>query len=288
MNVATTFASSDGDGYELQMGRWSRRLAPLFIRFAATTGAVRVLDVGCGTGYLAMCLANDPEIVGVRGLDLSAAYVEFASRRNIDPRLSFQQGDARALPFPDASFDHAVSMLVLQFVPQADLAVREMRRVTRPGGTVAAATWDTRGGFVALRMFYDAAAMLDPSGCRARAAAYTRPMSRPGDLANAWRDAGLTEVVQEMLTIRMEFASFADFWAPMAGKEGPVAAYVGTLGASARGRLREMVRLAYLDGEADGARSYAATAWVVKGRVPWSENASSETTGKGRRALVTR
>ena len=57
-------------------------------------------------------------------------------------------------------------MLVLQFVPQADLAVREMRRVTRPGGTVAAATWDTRGGFVALRMIYDAAAMLDPNGHR--------------------------------------------------------------------------------------------------------------------------
>ncbi len=288
MTVASTFVSSDGDGYELQMGRWSQRLAPLFIRFAGTTGAARVLDVGCGTGNLAMCLANDPEIASVRGLDLSASYVEHANRRNIDARVGFQVGDARALPFPDASFDHAVSMLVLQFVPQADLAVREMRRVTRPGGTVAAATWDTRGGFVALRMFYDTAAMLDPNGCRARAVAYTRPMSRPGDLASAWHDAGLTEVVQDTLTIRMEFASFADFWAPIEGKEGPVAAYVGTLGANARGRLRDMVRLAYLDGEADGARSYAATAWVVKGRVPWRENTSSGTTGEGKRPPVTR
>lgn len=268
MTVATTFVSSDGDGYELQMGRWSRRLAPLFIRFTGTAGAVRVLDVGCGTGNLAMCLAKDPEIVSVRGLDISATYVEYANRRNIDPRLAFQVGDARALPFPDASFDHAVSMLVLQFVPQAELAVREMRRVTRPGGIVAGTTWDTRGGFVALRMVYDAAAILDLNGCRARAAAYTRPMSRPGDLASAWRDAGLTEVVQDTLTIRMEFESFADFWAPIEGKDGPVAAYVGTLGANARARLREAVRLAYLDGEADGVRSYGATAWVVKGRVP--------------------
>lgn len=268
MTVATTFVSSDGDGYELQMGRWSRRLAPLFIRFTGTAGAVRVLDVGCGTGNLAMCLAKDPEIVSVRGLDISATYVEYANRRNIDPRLAFQVGDARALPFPDASFDHAVSMLVLQFVPQAELAVREMRRVTRPGGIVAGTTWDTRGGFVALRMVYDAAAILDLNGCRARAAAYTRPMSRPDDLASAWRDAGLTEVVQDTLTIRMEFESFADFWAPIEGKDGPVAAYVGTLGANARARLREAVRLAYLDGEADGVRSYAATAWVVKGRVP--------------------
>jgi len=250
MTITSTFISSDGDGYELQMGRWSRRLAPLFIRFAGTIGAVRVVDVGCGTGNLSLCLAQDPEILSVRGLDISATYVDYANRRNDDPRLDFQIGDARALPFPDATFDYAVSMLV------------------------AAATWDTRGGLVALRMIFDAAAILDQSGCRARAAAYTRPMSRPGDLASAWRDAGLTEVVQDTLTIRMEFVSFEDFWAPIEGKEKPVAAYVGTLGADARARLRDMVRLAYLDGEADGARSYAATAWVVKGRVPQRENGS--------------
>jgi SAM-dependent methyltransferase len=268
MIAASTFASSDGDAYELQMGRWSQRLAPSFIRFAETTGAVRVLDVGCGTGNLSLCLARDPEVVSVRGLDISRAYVEYANRRNDDSRLGFQVGDAGTLPFPDASFDHALSMLVLQFVPKADLAVREMRRVTRPGGTVAATTWDTRGGLVAQRMIFDTAAMLDQKGQEVRAAAYTRPMSRPGDLARVWNDAGLTNVVQDTISIRMEFTSFADFWAPIEGKEGPVAEYVGTLGADARTRLRDMVRLAYLDGEADGIRSYAATAWVVKGKVP--------------------
>jgi len=268
MTIASTFVSSDGDGYELQMGRWSRRLAPLFIGFAGISGAVHVLDVGCGTGNLSFCLAQNPEIVSVRGLDYSPAYVAYANRRNDDSRLAFLVGDACALPFPDASFDHAVSMLALQFVRQADLAVREMRRVTRPGGSIAAATWDTRGGFVALRMIFDAAAMLDQHGREARAAAYTRPMSRPGDLARVWHDAGLTNVKQGMLTIRMDFASFADFWAPSEGKEGPVAQYIRSLGAEARARLQDMVRLAYLDGEGDGPRSYAATAWVVKGSVP--------------------
>lgn len=266
--ITSTFAHSDGDGYELQMGRWSRRLAPLLIRFAGTRGHVRVLDVGCGTGSLSFVLAKDPEIVCVRGLDVSVAYVEYARRRNDDARLDFVVGDACALPFPDAFFDHTISMLTLQFVPQAELAVREMLRVTRPGGTVAAATWDTRGGLVALRMIYDAAAVLDQNGSRARAAAYTRPMSRPGDLARVWQGAGLTNVVQEALTIRMEFASFADFWEPVEGKEGPISEYVGALAADARARLRGMVRLAYIDGEADGARSYAATAWVVKGSAP--------------------
>jgi len=268
MTIASTFMSSDANGYELQMGRWSRRLSRLFVGFVGITGPVRVLDVGCGTGSLSFCLAKDPGIISVRGLDISQAYVGHANRRNDDSRLEFQVGDACALPFPDASFDHAASMLALQFVPRVDLAVREMRRVTRSDGTVAAATWDARGGFVSLRMIFDAAAILDDSGGAARAAAYTRPMSRPGDLSRVWNDAGLTSVVQDMLTIRMDFASFADFWTPVEGKEGPVAEYVNTLGADARGRLRHAVRLAYLDGERDGPRSYAATAWVVKGKVP--------------------
>ena len=264
----STFSATDGDGYELQMGRWSRRLAPLFLRFAGIAGAVRVLDVGCGTGNLSLCLAQDPEVVSVNGLDLSPAYIAYANRHTGDPRLAFQVGDACALPFPDAAFDHTVSMLALQFVASPDVAVREMRRVTHPGGTVATATWDTRGGFVAFRMIFDAAAMLGEVGQEVRAAAYTRPMSLPGDLKRVWREAGLTDVVQDMVTIRMDFASFSDFWTPMEGREGPVAEYVGSLGLVAKARLREAVQRAYLDGERNGPRSYAATAWVVKGTVP--------------------
>jgi SAM-dependent methyltransferase len=268
MTIASTFVASDGDGYELQMGRWSRRLAPLLVGFAGISGAVRVLDVGCGTGNLSFCLAKNSEILAVRGLDISSAYIEYAKRQNSDARLDFEAGDACALPFPDASFDHALSMLTLQFIPQANLAVREMRRVTRPGGTVAAATWDTRGGLISYRMIFDAAAILDQNGNERRASTYTRPMSRPGELAQAWRDAGLMDVVQDMATIRMDFACFADFWAPAEGQDGPVAAYVGTLGMEAKAKLQDVVRLAYLDGESDGLRSYAATAWVVKGNVP--------------------
>jgi SAM-dependent methyltransferase len=269
MSRASTFAAADGDGYELQMGRWSRRLAPRFVDFAGIGNARRVLDVGCGTGNLALFMAQrDPALARVHGIDVCPAYVEYARRRSDDARLQFQIGNACALPFSDGHFDHTLAMLALQFVPRAELAVHEMRRVTRRGGTVAAATWDTRGGYVALRLVLDAAAMLDESGRAQRAAAYTRPMSRPGDLARVWADAGLDNVLQDSVTIRMEFGSFADFWAPIAGKEGPVAAYVAGLDSEGRVRLREAVRLAYLDGETDGPRSYAATAWVVRGTVP--------------------
>ena len=267
MTQTSTFAASDGDGYELQMGRWSRRLAPLFIDFARTAGAMRFLDVGCGTGSLAFCLANNADTISVHGIDLSVAYVDHARAQIRDARLDFQVGDACALPFADASFDHALSMLALQFIPQAQLAVCEMTRVTRPGGTVAAATWDARGGLVAHRLILDTAAMLASSGHEFRAHSCTRPMSQPEDLLHAWRNAGLVDVVQNMLTIRMDFSSFADFWTPNEGTEGPIAQYLRSLSADARIRLRDGVKLAYLDGEGDGPRSYAASAWVVKGRV---------------------
>jgi hypothetical protein len=117
-------------------------------------------------------------------------------------------------------------------------------------------------------MFFDTAAALDPAANARRAKNYTRPLTRPGELAQAWRDAGLCDVVDTALAIRMEFSSFDDYWAPCEGKDGPTAEYVGSLSSEMRDRLRDAVRLAYLDGEADGPRSYAATAWAVKGQVP--------------------
>ena len=268
MVTSSIFLASDGNGYELQMGRWSRRLAPKFIEFVGVKSGDCVLDVGCGTGSLTSTLAGNPDIRSLHGVDFSAAYIEHAKRENSGSRIQFQVGDACSLPFGDQAFDHTLSMLVLQFIPQPEKAISEMRRVTRPGGTVAAATWDSRGGFVWFRMFWDTAAMLDPEASVRRAKTCARPMARPGDLERAWKAAGLTDVVQDMLTIRMDFASFEDFWAPIEGKDGPYAEYVHTLTPEGKAVLRDKVRLAYVDGEANGPRSYAATSWVVKGRVP--------------------
>src|SRR5437763_268477 len=118
MAASSTFASSDGNAYEFQMGRWSRRLAPQFVRFAGVEHADRVLDVGCGTGSLSFCLAQTKSIGAVQGVDLSSAYIDHARRQSHEASISFQIADACALPFPDASFDHTLSMLAIQFVPQ--------------------------------------------------------------------------------------------------------------------------------------------------------------------------
>lgn len=268
MTVSSTFAAADGDGYELVMGRWSRRLAGPFLDFVGTSNGETVLDVGCGTGCLAFALTERCQVKQVRGVDFSPPYIEHATRHSRDPRITFEVGDACALSLPDHSFDRVLSLLMLHFVPSADRAIAEMRRVARPGAVVGAAVWDARGGFVANRLFFDTAAVLDPKAGERRARNYTRPMTRPGELTSAWRNAGFTDIVETTLSIRMEYESFDDFWAPYLGKEGPQAEYVATLGDAERARLREAVRLAYVDGEPDGPRSYAALAWAVKGIAP--------------------
>jgi SAM-dependent methyltransferase len=266
--ASSTFLSGDGDGYEAQMGRWSRQLAPLLISFAGVTAAGRVLDVGCGTGSLTFALVQNPRIGRVHGIDFSPVYIEHARQQARDSRLVFQVGDACALSFEDASFDHSLASLVLPFIPDIDRAVREMRRVTRSGGIIAATAWDTRGGLVIYRMFFDTAAVLDENANERRAKACTRPATRWGGMAKAWRDAGLLDVEQDSLMIRMKFASFADFWTSLDGKDGPYAEYLVTLSAKEKAKLRDAVEAAYLDGDPDGPRSYAATAWAVKGKVP--------------------
>jgi SAM-dependent methyltransferase len=265
MSTSSTFVAADGDGYELTMGRWSRRLAQPFLDFVGTSEAEKVLDVGCGTGHLAAAVLDRSGTSSVRGVDLAPVYVDYAKSHNRNSRLEFEVGDACALQHADNSFDRVLSLLVLHFVPRPDDAIAEMCRVAKPGAVVAAAVWDVRGGFVANRLFFDTAAALDDAAGLRRSKNYTRPLTKPGELSAAWRRAGLTQVAETVLTVRMEFTSFDDYWAPYLGKEGPGAEYVATLGDVQRGRLQNAVRAAYLDGESDGPRSYAALAWAVKG-----------------------
>lgn len=268
MTTSSTFSASDGEGYERIMGRWSRRLVGPFLDFVGTADGEDVLDVGCGTGCLAFAVAERCAARRVLGVDLAPAYVDHARRLNRDPRVMFDVGNVHDLALPDGAFDRVLALLVLHFVPKTAQAIAEMKRVARPGAVVGAAVWDARGGFVANRIFFDTAAALDPAADERRARNYTRPLTRPGELAAAWRAAGFADVVELMLAIRMEFESFEDYWGPYSAKDGPQADYVATLDAAGRERLREGLRRAYLDGEADGPRSYAALAWAVKGRAP--------------------
>jgi SAM-dependent methyltransferase len=260
---AVTFPRQAADSYEQAMGRWSRCLAPLLIRFGGVTDGDRVLDVGCGTGSLTFALPEVGNIASVAGIDQSEAFISHARAHNTDTRIAFHRGDARALPFGDASFDRALSMLVMQFIPDAPRAVAEMRRVVRPGGTVTAAVWDSYGGMTPTRMVQDIAAVLDPTFERR----LFRSLSAPDEMANAWREHGLVDVEQTSLLIRMEYSCFDDYWLPLTA-EGVVAQLVNRVSSAARTALTEQVRRAYCAELPDGPRSFAVVAWACRGTVP--------------------
>lgn len=115
--------------------------APRLVRFARIASGGRVLDVGCGTGVVAITAAR--EGARVTGLDLTPALIERAhdNARIAEVEVDWHVGDAEALPFPDATFDVVVSQFGHMFAPRPEVAVSEMLRVLTPGGTIAFATW---------------------------------------------------------------------------------------------------------------------------------------------------
>jgi ubiquinone/menaquinone biosynthesis C-methylase UbiE len=133
---------AESDAYERFMGRWSRQLARLLGTFTAVAPGDSVLDIGSGRGAFAHVVANEVPSVQVTGVDPSAAYVQYAQETRPHDRVRFVVGDAQALQLPDGSFDSTLALLVMNFIPSPEKALREMIRVTRPGGTVAAAVWD--------------------------------------------------------------------------------------------------------------------------------------------------
>jgi SAM-dependent methyltransferase len=266
--MVSTFNVRRADGYEQLMGRWSKRLAPLFIDFAGVTDGERVLDVGCGTGSLTFALPQAANVGEIAAIDYSPVFVEEAIRRNTDSRVRISQADACALPFDDGYFDRALSLLVLHFVPETSKAVSEMRRVVRPGGVVAAAVWDHLGGMPGMRMMWDTVAALDEDARRQRSVYFFQPMMRPDEMKQCFIEQDLRDVEQTSLLIRMDYTSFDDYWAPIAGGEGPLGKYVAGLDPARRAAADAAVKAAYEAGQPDGPRSFVSVAWACRGVVP--------------------
>ena len=257
---------SEAEAYERYMGRWSRGLAPLLVRFAGVRDSHAVLEVGSGTGALAAAVAAAVPSATVVGIDPAAAYVASAQSKRPSDRLSFEVGEARQMRFEDAAFNRTLSLLVINFIPDPQAALLEMKRVTRHGGMVAAAVWDYREGMEMLRTFWDAAIALRPDdGARDER---HMPLCGRGELVALWRRGGLESVVEEGLTIETPFSSFDDYWIPFTLKQGPAGAYVAGLAPAEREALRLRLRQRLVGDGPDHPFVLSARAWAARGVVP--------------------
>jgi SAM-dependent methyltransferase len=255
-----------GKLYEPFIGRWSRLVATDFLAWLDLPRNLDWLDVGCGTGALTETILRQAQPRTVKGIDPSAEFVEHAWAHAADAGATFEVGDAQALPLESGRCDVAVAGLSLNFVPDPSRAVREMARVVRPEGTVAAYVWDYAGKMELLRYFWDAAVELDRAASELDEGRRF-PLCRPAPLAALFRKAGLREVEVHAIDVPTRFRDFDDYWTPFLGGQGPAPGYAMSLSEERRDALRDRVR-ARLPIAGDGSIDLVARAWAVRGRVP--------------------
>jgi SAM-dependent methyltransferase len=224
------------DAYDRFMGRYSSPLAPRFADFAEVAAGQRVLDVGCGPGALTSELVRRLGPGAVWAVDPSESFVAAAQERH--PGVSVQRAAAEELPFDDRAFDAALAQLVVHFMADPVIGLREMARVTRTGGVVAACVWDHAGDRGPLNLFWRAARELDPDVEDESQLAGTRE----GHLAQLFRAAGLHRVEESALSVSVEHRSFDEWWEPFTLGAGPAGGYATGLDASRRAQLRERCR----------------------------------------------
>ena len=254
---------SGGEAYEAFIGRWSRLVAADFLDWLAIGPGASWVDVGCGTGALSAAIIEHADPVSIVGVDPSADFVAAAGQRVTDPRVAFVVGDAAALPVAGGSADAVVAGLVLNFIPDLALALRDMIRVGRPRATVAAYVWDYAGRMEPLRRFWDAAVALEPAATSVDEGVRF-PICAPEPLRRAFEDAGLSEVAVEPIEVPTVFRDFDDYWTPFLSGVGPAPGYAMSLGDDARAALRERLRSSLPTGP-DASIHLVARAWAVRG-----------------------
>jgi SAM-dependent methyltransferase len=251
--------AAPAEHYDRFMGRYAPSLAAVFADAAGVTSDQRVCDVGCGPGGLTRELVARVGATNVAAIDPAPQFTAACRERN--PGVDVREGVAEQLPWANAEFDTTLSSLVLGFMSDADQGVREMVRVTRPGGTVAACMWDTAtGGMTMLRVFWTAVCQFD-AGVEGESQMVG---TAEGDIAERFRRADLTNVVGGQLTARADYVDFDDFWEPFTFAVGPAGQYLQSLSGERRASVREACRAAL----PPGPFSLDARAWYARATVP--------------------
>ncbi len=247
--------TAGAEAYDRFMGRYSRPLAARFADFATVARGQRALDVGCGTGALTAELVNRLGPDAVCAVDPSERFVDATRARQAGVRV--ERAAAERLPFADRFFDATLAQLVVHFMPDPVAGLREMARVTRADGVVAACVWDHAGDTGPLHAFWAAVREMDPDADdESRLAG-----AREGHLAELFQAAGLHEIREGALTVDVEHPTFDEWWEPFTLGVGPAGAYVARLNTKEQGDLRERCR-ALLPA---GRFIISARAWVARG-----------------------
>jgi SAM-dependent methyltransferase len=255
-NVPGVGFEVDAESYDRFMGRYSTPLAPLFADFAGVSPGMRVLDVGCGPGALTGELARRLGPASVVAVDPSVSFVRSIRARL--PGLEVHEAPAEELPLDDGTFDRAVAQLAVHFMDDPIAGLREMARVTRPAGLVAACVWDFGEGGSPLSVFWDVAGELDPHAPGEAA----RPGTRRGHLAALFREAGYASIEDTSLHVVVEHDTFEDWWQPYTLGVGPAGSYVADLDHVRRDELEARCRERF----PTAPFSITASAWSVRAR----------------------
>ena len=239
--------------YDAFMGRYSRRLAPVFADFAGAPAGSSVADVGAGTGALTTELA-------ARGMSVSAAdpspqFVESLAARL--PGVDAQVAPAESLPWADETFDAALAQLVVAFMSDAPAGVREMRRVVKPGGTIAVCMWD-RQGMEMLAAVQRAQRALGSTSATAEA----RVMYRSPEEIESLFAEGFDDMYTEALQADASYSGYDEFWNALLGGAGPAGAWVASLDDAGREAARAEVNRQV--GEPSGPFTLHAKAWGTR------------------------
>jgi len=239
--------------YDAFMGRYSRRLGPVFAEFAGLPEGARVADIGAGTGALSS------ELVA-RGLRVAAAdpspqFVAALSERL--PAVEAHVAPAEELPWEDESFDASLAQLVVAFMKDAPAGVREMRRIVKPGGTVAVCMWDRQGMEMLAAVLRTQQALASDTPT-----AEMRVMYRTREEIESLFGDGFDDVHTEMLETDGAYTGFDEFWSALCGGAGPAGVWVASLGEAQREAARaELYRQV---GEPSGPFTLRATAWATR------------------------
>lgn len=241
------------DTYRRLMDHYSAPLAVAFADEAGIRRGQRALDVGCGPGALTAELVSRLGGPAVCAVDPSRSFTAAARERL--PEVDIRVSGAENIPFPGDAFDATLAQLSVHFMTDPVAGLREMARVTRPGGVVGACVWDHAGGRSPVALVWQAAHELDPSAPDESGLAGVRE----GHLASLFADAGLTGARATALTVQARHASFEEWWEPFTAGVGPAGEYVTSLTEESRTRLRERLR------ELAGGPpvEISATAWTV-------------------------